>query len=82
VDAAVCGWARDESSVLTRRHVVGLLALGAAAGAPRFVRAAGADGQLTWGVHVSLAPVWFDPAEVSGNITPFMVLYALHDALE
>jgi ABC-type transport system substrate-binding protein len=33
------------------------------------------------GVHVSLAPVWFDPAEVSGIITPFMVLYALHDAM-
>src|SRR5439155_11899404 len=31
--------------------------------------------------HVSLAPAWFDPAETSGLITPFMVLYALHDAL-
>ena len=38
-------------------------------------------GQMTWGVHVSLAPTWFDPAETSGIITPFMVLYALHDAL-
>jgi peptide/nickel transport system substrate-binding protein len=37
--------------------------------------------QLTWGVHVSLAPTWFDPAETPGIITPFMVLYALHDAL-
>jgi peptide/nickel transport system substrate-binding protein len=32
-------------------------------------------------VHVSLAPTWFDPAEASGIITPFMVLYALHDAM-
>ena len=32
-------------------------------------------------VHVSLAPTWFDPAETAGIITPFMVLYALHDAL-
>jgi peptide/nickel transport system substrate-binding protein len=39
------------------------------------------EGQVTWGVHVSLAPTWFDPAETSGIITPFMVLYALHDAL-
>ena len=39
------------------------------------------QGQLTWGVHVSLAPTWFDPAETSGIITPYMVLYALHDAL-
>ena len=38
-------------------------------------------GQLTWAVHVSLAPSWFDPAETTGIITPFMFLYALHDAL-
>ena len=36
---------------------------------------------MTWGVHVSLAPTWFEPAEASGIITPFMVLYALHDAM-
>ena len=36
---------------------------------------------MTWGVHVSLAPTWFDPAETLGIITPFMVMYALHDAL-
>ncbi|HET8577468.1 MAG TPA: ABC transporter substrate-binding protein, partial [Methylomirabilota bacterium] len=39
------------------------------------------EGQLTWGVHISLAPTWFDPAETPGIITPFMVLYALHDAM-
>jgi len=46
--------------------------------------AAGADtptGQMTWAVHVSLAPTWFDPAETSGIITPFMLIYALHDAM-
>ncbi len=43
--------------------------------------AAGPSGQLTWAVHVSLAPTWFDPAETPGIITPFMVLYALHDGL-
>jgi hypothetical protein len=39
------------------------------------------EGQLTWAVQVALAPTWFDPAETPGIITPFMVLYALHDAL-
>ena len=39
------------------------------------------DGQMTWGAHISLAPTWFDPAETSGIITPFMVIYALHDAM-
>ncbi|HKB26343.1 MAG TPA: ABC transporter substrate-binding protein [Methylomirabilota bacterium] len=43
--------------------------------------AAAPEGQMTWAVHVSLAPTWFDPAETSGIITPFMFLYALHDAL-
>ena len=38
-------------------------------------------GQVTWGVHISLAPTWFDPAETTGIVTPFMVMYALHDAL-
>src|SRR6058998_1232379 len=36
---------------------------------------------MTWAVHISLAPTWFDPAETPGIATPFMVLYALHDAL-
>ena len=39
------------------------------------------EGQLTWAVHVSLAPSWFDPADTTGIITPFMLLYAIHDAL-
>jgi peptide/nickel transport system substrate-binding protein len=43
--------------------------------------AAAPEGQMTWGVHISLAPTWFDPAETPGIATPFMILYALHDAL-
>src|SRR5215813_11127285 len=43
--------------------------------------AAAPEGQMTWAVHVSLAPTWFDPAETLGIATPFMVLYALHDAM-
>src|SRR6516164_4852933 len=39
------------------------------------------EGQMTWGIHVSLAPTWFDPAETPGIITPFMFLYAMHDAV-
>jgi hypothetical protein len=48
---------------------------------PRPSCAGAPDGQLTWGIHVSLAPTWFDPADTQGIITPFMVLYALHDAV-
>jgi peptide/nickel transport system substrate-binding protein len=42
---------------------------------------AAAEGQMTWAVHISLAPSFFDPAEAPGIITPFMIYYALHDAL-
>ena len=39
------------------------------------------QGQMTWALHVTIAPTWFDPAETPGIITPFMFLYAIHDAL-
>src|SRR6476659_11187384 len=65
---------------LTRRDLLALAAFGMVAGTPEFAAAAGPQGQLTWGVHTTLAPTWFDPAETPGIITPWMVLYALHDA--
>src|SRR5689334_13384176 len=65
----------------TRRELLALAALGVAAGVPRVASAAGPpQGQLTWGIHTTLAPTWFDPAETPGYITPYMILYALHDA--
>jgi len=67
---------------VTRRDALAFTAAGlAAAAAPGMACAAGPQEQLTWGVHISLAPTWFDPAETPGIITPFMVLYALHDAV-
>lgn len=38
-------------------------------------------GQMTWAMHITLAPTWFDPAETGALITPYICLYALHDAL-
>src|SRR5215467_4877087 len=43
--------------------------------------AAAPEGQVTWGIHVTLVPTWFDPAETTGIVTPFMLMYALHDAM-
>ena len=61
---------------------MGLAALVLGANAAGSAIAAAADGQLTWGVHISLAPTWLDLAETTaGLITPFMLLYALHDAM-
>jgi hypothetical protein len=39
------------------------------------------EGEIRWALYVTLPPVWFDPGEVSGQLTPFWVLYAFHDAL-
>jgi peptide/nickel transport system substrate-binding protein len=39
------------------------------------------SGTMTWGVHVTLATRWLDTSETEAEITPFMILYALHDAL-
>jgi peptide/nickel transport system substrate-binding protein len=38
-------------------------------------------GEMTWAIHVNIAPTWFDPAETTGIITPYMFMYAMHDAL-
>src|SRR5467141_1837997 len=71
----------DNGAGVTRRDLLAFAAFGMVAGTPEFAAAAGPQGQLTWGVHTTLAPTWFDPAETPGIITPWMVLYALHDAL-
>jgi peptide/nickel transport system substrate-binding protein len=69
--------------VMTRRDVLvaGAAAVVAATAVPGVARANAPEGQLSWGIHVSLAPTWFDPADTQGIITPYMVLYALHDAM-
>ena len=64
-----------------RRELLVLSALGLVAGAQRPAFAGSPQGQLSWAVHFSLAPTWFDPAETPGMITPFLLMYALHDAM-
>jgi len=39
------------------------------------------EGEMRWALYVTLSPVWFDPGEVLGLITPFWVMYAIHDAV-
>ena len=64
---------------ITHIAVLALLTALLAGAAP--MAAAAPEGTMTWGVHITLASRWLDPAETEGIITPFMVLYALHDAL-
>src|SRR5262244_1960101 len=38
-------------------------------------------GEAVMAWHVTLAPTWFDPSTAPPQITPFGMLYAIHDAL-
>ena len=61
--------------------LVALVALGLPARPPDAWAQGRPDGELRWALYVTLSPQWFDPAEVIGVLTPFWVMYALHDAL-
>jgi peptide/nickel transport system substrate-binding protein len=65
---------------LTWRTAVSLLIPVLALAAVRQASAA-PEGTMTWGVHITLASRWLDPAETEGIITPFIVLYGVHDAM-
>jgi peptide/nickel transport system substrate-binding protein len=65
-------------SGLARSLVVAILALACispAAGQP----APAGEAVMAW--HVTISPTWFDPSTAPPQITPFGILYALHDAL-
>ncbi|MBI3517577.1 MAG: hypothetical protein HY060_26390, partial [Proteobacteria bacterium] len=57
--------------------LVAIVVLGAATAAG----AATPAGRVVVAFHVTIAPSWFDPSTAPPQITPFGVLYALHDAL-
>jgi peptide/nickel transport system substrate-binding protein len=67
-----------EVPVGRRRIIVLLLAVALVVPA---VACAASDGQMSWALHFSLAPTLFEPAETPGVVSPFMILYALHDAM-
>jgi peptide/nickel transport system substrate-binding protein len=37
--------------------------------------------EMRWALHVTLVSRWLDPAETEAFSTPFMVMYAIHDAM-
>ena len=81
---------QDISTPWTRRRVLhgtlgGLAGWAAWQGWPRLQVAMAQKGtpagQMTWALHFTLTPQWFDPAETGGLLTLTIGLYALHDAL-
>ena len=59
--------------VLIAAVVLWLAAAGRAVAAP--------EGTLTIAMHFTPVPRWLDPAEGESTITPYLLLYALHDGL-
>ena len=64
---------------IARRLVVSLVTALSLATAP--VAVAAPEGTLTIGMHFTPVPRWLDPAEGESTITPYLLLYALHDGL-
>jgi len=73
----------DRTSWIAHRRILPLLVgavvtLGVAQGVGGQPAPAG-EAVMAW--HVTIAPSWFDPSTAPPQITPFGILYALHDAL-
>jgi peptide/nickel transport system substrate-binding protein len=58
-----------------------VVALGALAALSAVAAGPAPTGRAVIAFHVTLAPSWFDPSTAPPQITPFGVLYAIHDAL-
>jgi len=65
---------------MTRRFLVPILCAALWLLAPSGASAA-PDGTLTIAMHFSPVTRWLDPAEGESTITPYLLLYALHDGL-
>ena len=57
--------------------ILAALSLGAIAGLGAQPQSAG-EMVIAW--HVTIAPAWFDPSTAPPQVTPFGLLYAIHDA--
>ena len=66
---------------VVRGLAAGLTLALALAGAVPAAGQAKPEGEMRWALYVTVPPAWFDPAEVVGVITPFWIIYALHDAV-
>src|SRR5215813_4410542 len=74
----ILGLARHYGLVLTGSLLAAVLVFAATA-SPAAEPAPSARAVMAW--HVTIAPSWFDPSTAPPQITPFGMLYAIHDAL-
>jgi peptide/nickel transport system substrate-binding protein len=73
ISAQSVPWRLAFSLPLAAMLVLGATELSEAAPAP--------SGRAVMAWHVTIAPSWFDPSTAPPQITPFGMLYAIHDAL-
>ena len=66
---------------LSRRAIVASLAAAPAILRAPALLAAAAPDKFVLAFHVTISPSWFDPSTAPPQITPFGMLYAIHDAL-
>jgi peptide/nickel transport system substrate-binding protein len=66
------------SSLLLPVALVAAAVLGAT---PPIAAQQAPSGQAVMAWHVTISPSWFDPSTAPPQITPFGILYAIHDAL-
>jgi peptide/nickel transport system substrate-binding protein len=71
------------TGIASHKILVGVLLCGAVAVGASIAPAAGPApaGRVVQAWHVTIAPSWFDPSTAPPQITPFGMLYAIHDAL-
>jgi peptide/nickel transport system substrate-binding protein len=69
-----------KGTMMKHSLVVWFVAMALTIGAVHSV-AAQPKGEIVFALHVTVAPAWFDPAEMPAQITPFIIGYTLHDAL-
>src|SRR5499425_1620971 len=74
--------ARTVTSLLARRVVLLLVLVMLTLGTAREVTGQPSPaGEAVMAWPITIAPSWFDPSTAPPQITPFGILYALHDAL-
>src|SRR3989454_6167411 len=75
------GQPRESWMTRPHHHLIVLLAAAALVLAAATEAPGQPTGEAVMAWHVTISPTWFDPSTAPPQITPFGILYALHDAL-
>src|SRR5205814_10336413 len=71
----------EDAMARAARHIVSFVLAVAVLPVVLSEHAEGQTGESVIAWHVTIAPSWFDPSSAPAQITPFGILYALHDSV-